>query len=124
MPPFSTCERCGAAFHQVVGRPSKRCRACRSGKYGPEHRRIRAATLESAYGQPCARCGEVMARGQRLELDHAEDGGYLGPSGFSHEHCNRSAGGEKRRAQLNGHAAPTCAIHVPARRDCPHSRAW
>lgn len=124
MPPFSTCERCGAAFHQAVGRPSKRCGGCRSGKYGPEHRRIRAATLEAAYGSACVRCGALMVRGEPLDLDHAEDGSYLG---FSHRHCNRSAGGEKRRAQLaaqNGHTAPTCDIHVPARRDCPHSRAW
>jgi hypothetical protein len=39
-------------------------------KYGGQHQALRRAGLPSAYGQPCARCGEEMRRGEPLDLDH------------------------------------------------------
>lgn len=64
--------------------------------YGYQHKRIRSATLASAYGTACARCGEVMLEGQPLDLDHNDTrDGY---QGFSHRRCNRAAGARKGHA--------------------------
>lgn len=64
--------------------------------YGTEHQRIRNATLASAYGTACARCGQVMVEGQALDLDHNDTrDGYRG---FSHRGCNRAAGARKGNA--------------------------
>lgn len=64
--------------------------------YGYDHARIRKARLASAYGTPCARCGEVMVEGEPLDLDHNDDrDGYRG---FSHRRCNRAAGARKGNA--------------------------
>lgn len=62
-------------------------------RYGYAHRQTRKLGLPYAYGTPCVRCGELMLPGQRLHLDHADDGaGYLG---FSHAACNTRAGQAK-----------------------------
>ncbi len=62
--------------------------------YGTTHQRLRRRLLSQAYGQPCTRCGQVMEHGQSLDLDHTDD--RTGYRGFSHSHCNRSAGAKKR----------------------------
>lgn len=66
------------------------------------HRRARRAGLALlADGAPCVRCGhEMWPAADILNLDHADDGSYLG---FSHsspcrtcgERCNQKAGGIK-----------------------------
>lgn len=62
--------------------------------YGSEHQRARArAARDVAAGRArCARCGELILKGQPWDLGHTDDRtGYLGP-----EHagpCNRAAGG-------------------------------
>jgi hypothetical protein len=44
-------------------------------------------------GRPCCRCGRPILPGEAVDLDHNDDGvGYLG---WSHSHCNRSAGAVK-----------------------------
>lgn len=64
--------------------------------YGTEHQRLRSATLASAYGTACARCGQIMIEGQALDLDHTDTrDGYRG---FSHRRCNRAAGARKGNA--------------------------
>lgn len=62
-------------------------------RYGSQHQALRRALMKTAYGSPCARCGEPMLPGQRLHLDHRDDGdGYLG---MSHLRCNTRAGAVK-----------------------------
>jgi hypothetical protein len=142
--PQRVCEVCGKGFVQGPGRPARWCPEHR-GKYGAPHQAIRAATLESAYGTPCVRCGRVMAEGQKIHLDHRDDG--QGYAGFSHESCNTSAGasrGNRMRARRSANGQPQvrppslppvpvlaaraplppCQFHVPSRADCPHSRDW
>jgi hypothetical protein len=70
------------------------------------HKRARAAGLALLQpGSPCVRCGhELWPAADTLNLDHDDDGGYLG---FSHSspcrtcsrRCNQQAGGVK--AALN-----------------------
>lgn len=63
---------------------------------GAEHRRARAALLPYAYGKPCPLCGEVMAKGQALDLDHVvprAHGGHVRDGvRITHASCNRSRG--------------------------------
>lgn len=65
--------------------------------YGADHQRLRAATIDQAYGQPCTRCGQPMVKGQPLDLDHDDD--RSGYRGFSHRSCNRQAGAIKRNSR-------------------------
>lgn len=70
---------------------------------GHEHRRKRAELLPLAYGNPCPLCGELMLRGQKLDLDHSRPfaRGNTGPGDrMTHASCNRSKGaseGNRRR---------------------------
>ncbi|MER6343691.1 hypothetical protein ACWC10_00035 [Streptomyces sp. NPDC001595] len=99
--PSLTCESCGRPFYQHTGRPAKRCKDCRSSRYGPEHRRLVEQTRDAAYGNPCARCGKTMHPGESIDLDHADDGsGYLG---WAHASCNR------RQGAINGNRARAAA---------------
>jgi hypothetical protein len=148
--PNRVCEGCGEGFWQGQGRPARRCGRCRgSDRYGPAHQELRAATIDQAVGQPCARCRQPMLAGQVVHLDHADDGSgeYLG---YSHASCNASAGaslGNKARAQayrlarglampmatsagarvlVDDHACADAGCHVdPAVCACGrHSRGW
>ena len=70
-----------------------------AGGWGWAHQKLRKALLPQAYGQPCARCGLPMLRGQELHLDHSDD--RTGWLGFSHAKCNlRAAAKKARRIQL------------------------
>jgi hypothetical protein len=74
-----------------------------SGRYGRDHQRARQALLaQIQWGvTPCCRCGHPLMPGDRVDLDHADDGSgdYLG---FSHhsacficrQKCNQRAGGQ------------------------------
>jgi predicted nucleic acid-binding Zn ribbon protein len=93
-------------------------------KYGGEHQRQRRAFMARLRdGDPCSRCGEAMTRDMALELDHDEDGSYLG---LSHRICNRRAAGIKSAilaGKTVGDIAPTrrCVVcGVPIR---PSSKA-
>jgi hypothetical protein len=73
--------------------------------YDAEHRRLRRELLPSAYGTPCALCGEVMQQGDALHLDHTED--RSGYRGFAHARCNvldgaRRGGAATRARKLEG----------------------
>ena len=95
---YRTCEACGEGFHQFGrGRPAKRCPVCRANdRYGSAHRQARAATVDQAVGQPCARCQKPIQAGEAVDLDHADDRpGYLG---YSHRRCNSSAGASRGNA--------------------------
>jgi hypothetical protein len=71
------------------------------GGWGSKHQKLRAVLLPSAYGKPCARCGQPMLPGQELHLDHNDD--RTGWIGFSHARCNVRAAARKARAiQLYG----------------------
>lgn len=65
--PVRVCEVCGKSFMQGRGRPARRCPAHRDGggKYGTEHRKLRAATIGQAWGQACTRCGQTIAWGRK-----------------------------------------------------------
>lgn len=82
-----------------------------SSPYGVDHRRARARLLPKAYGKPCPLCGEVMLRGQDLQLDHStalvENPSSRGDR-IVHGRCNESAGGRLGNA----------------RRDLRPSRVW
>jgi hypothetical protein len=107
-----TCENCGRGFWQGQGRPAKRCPPCRGeDRYGAEHRATRAATIDQAVGQLCARCQTTILEGQPVDLDHADNGqGYLG---YSHRSCNASAGASRGNALRA--AAYRAAMGLPAR---------
>jgi hypothetical protein len=68
-------------------------------KYGGAHKQLRKrllAALQRDPGQPCPRCGYPMWPGQRLHLDHSDDG--VGWLGLSHARCNERAGQRKTSA--------------------------
>lgn len=70
-----------------------------SRRYGNEHVRARKAMLPNAPGSPCTRCGITIQPGDKVDLDHTDDGsGYLG---FAHSRCNRQAGARKGNAERN-----------------------
>lgn len=69
--------------------------------YGRPHRarRARLAPMVEAGIVACARCGKMIAPGEKWELDHAPGKqGYLGASHFK---CNRSHGGKLGAAITN-----------------------
>jgi hypothetical protein len=81
-----------------------RCAGCRSERerqrgsrqqrgYDQGHVRMREALLPGAYGKPCPRCGELMLRGQALDLGHSVDL-RVDPRArgdrIEHAHCNRA----------------------------------
>lgn len=62
-------------------------------RYGRQHRAIRRALLATAIGTPCVRCGKPIEAGDRVDLDHHDDGrGYRGLACAS---CNRRAGAQR-----------------------------
>lgn len=69
-------------------------------QYGADHRALRRALLPTAWGTPCARCGNPLLYGQAVDLGHNDERG--GWNGFEHASCNRAAGarkGNRRRAE-------------------------
>jgi hypothetical protein len=65
--------------------------------YGYQYQKLRKALLPSAYGTPCARCGQLMLPGQKLHLDH-DDWDRTKLRGFAHAECNICAAAKKARA--------------------------
>jgi hypothetical protein len=66
-----------------------------SQRYGAAHKamRKRLAPVVVTGTVRCARCDELIASGDKWQLDHRDDGrGWLGPS---HQSCNSRAGWEK-----------------------------
>ncbi len=105
--PRRTCETCGRSFAQGRGRPARFCPEHRDGggKYGGEHRKLAAATKDSAWGTPCVRCGWPMLPGQEIHLDHLDGAGPDVYRGWAHARCNTSAGaskGNRMRGRVNG----------------------
>jgi len=95
------------SFSQGRGRPARWCPKHRNGagKYGVDHRKLRAATIGQAWGQACSRCGRVLEWGQEIQLDHLDGAGPGVYRGWSHAHCNQAAGARKinrMRAAMNG----------------------
>ena len=79
--------------------------------YGYKYVKLRAALLPSAYGKPCARCGEPMLAGQRLHLDHS-DHDRTKFLGFSHADCNlKAAAAKARRIQAAKKKAAQRPVH-------------
>jgi hypothetical protein len=81
--------------------------------YTSRHRATRRRLLPHAYGKPCPLCGELMLKGQALDLDHSVpliEGGTKGDR-ITHASCNRSAGGhlaaQRRREALEAPRMPT-----------------
>lgn len=76
-------------------------------KYGRPHQRATKAAMRTVqWGTtPCCRCDHPLEFGDRVELDHNDDG--IGYKGLSHsspcrvcgERCNQKAGGEKAALQ-------------------------
>jgi hypothetical protein len=64
--------------------------------YGTAHQKRKRELLPKAINTPCPRCGELMLRGQDLDLGHSEDL-VTNPNAvgdrIEHAVCNRSAGG-------------------------------
>jgi hypothetical protein len=120
--PVKRCEVCGSGFSQGRGRPSKRCPACRDGggRYGGQHRKLRAAGIDQAYGQPCIRCGRELVPGQPIHLDHLDGGGPADYAGgdparsWSHSYCNTTAPHRTRAPGGWSAARPVPAVIPPA----------
>ena len=77
----------------------------RTTRYWMRLRRHYATTLPT----PCYRCGHVVERWHKWDLDHeipVAHGGGAGPVHVSHSHCNRAAGRQVRRRP---NAAPSRA---------------
>lgn len=90
-------------------------------KYAWRHQKLRAELLPYAPGSLCARCGQTIKAGQPVDLDHAEDGGYLG---WSHSTCNRRAGAQKGARMRASRFIPSdavCAIGVDIAFDRSHT---
>jgi hypothetical protein len=69
--------------------------------YDHKHQKLRKALLPQAYGTPCFLCGELMLKGQALELDHNPQ--RTAYRGMVHKKCNRRDGARRARAkQLYG----------------------
>jgi hypothetical protein len=66
-------------------------------RYAGPHQAMRRRMLPYAIGSRCVRCGLVILRGQDLDLDHTDDGAAY--AGWSHAHCNRSAGAQMGNLQ-------------------------
>lgn len=64
-----------------------------SARYNATHRALRRALLPGAVGSPCVRCGQVIAPGEPIDLDHRDDA--PGWAGMAHASCNRRAGAMK-----------------------------
>lgn len=65
--------------------------------YDAEHRATRAKLLPLAYGRLCPlNCGELMLKGQKLDLDHVTPLMFGQPDDgrrqIAHAHCNRRQG--------------------------------
>lgn len=76
---------------------------------GYTHQRRRRQLLPLAYGTPCPICGNLMVKGQALDLDHTlprSRGGVHGDR-ITHATCNRSRGNridlQPTRAVINAH---------------------
>jgi hypothetical protein len=67
-------------------------------KYGWAHQRRRAswAKLMTTQLVLCSRCRQPVTPLQEWDLDHAADGGYLGPA---HSACNRASSRHRVEAQ-------------------------
>ena len=108
--PIRCCETCGRTFTQGRGRPARFCPEHRDGggKYGGAHRKLAAATKDSAWGKPCTRCGRTLVPGMEIQLDHLDGGGPADYRGWSCASCNMSAGASKgnKMRGMNGHQAP------------------
>jgi len=61
-------------------------------RYGSRHQSLRRALVPTAAGKPCVRCGESIRPGEPVDLDHADDGSYLG---MAHRRCNRADGARR-----------------------------
>jgi hypothetical protein len=117
------CEKCGRGFLQSTGRPARLCPACRgtdAARYGSEHKKLRAQTLEAAYGRPCARCGKIMVRGQELHLDHRDGRGPGDYLGYSHSVCNTSAPHRTNGQVVRAAPRPPRTRPGPRRADVTH----
>jgi hypothetical protein len=105
------------SFSQGRGRPARWCPKHRNGggKYGGEHAKLRAATIDRAWGTACSRCGRVLQWGQEIQLDHLDGAGPGVYRGWSHARCNQAAGARKvnrMRAAVNGYR-PTSRSAAP-----------
>ena len=66
--------------------------------YDYQHKVTRARLLPKAWGTPCPLCGQVMVKGQALDLDHALPIALGGANAkpntmrITHATCNRRAG--------------------------------
>lgn len=60
------------------------------------HKKARKELLPAAYGRPCPLCGDLMLKGQPLDLDHVNPrwGAQNAPGPFrmAHARCNRRLG--------------------------------
>lgn len=123
--PWRRCETCKRSFLQGKGRPARWCPPHRpgGGRWGGEHRKLRAATIGQAYGRACSRCGLVMLYGQELHLDHVDGGGPADYLGWSHATCNESSAatrGNRMRGQRRAAVKAAAASPPPLRT----SRQW
>ena len=70
-------------------------------RWSAEHKRRRAELLPDAFNTSCPRCGELMLKGQELELGHlvdlADDPTPRPGDRIEHARCNEKAGAEAQQ---------------------------
>lgn len=112
---FCTCTGCtactgrGPHLYDKADAPGKRCPACQAiatarrdaraptaaRGYGAAHQRRRRDEIAAFRpGQPCARCGQPIARAEDADLGHND--GQDGYRGLEHARCNRATNKRKR----------------------------
>lgn len=111
--PMRPCLDCGALSQDsrcptCKGQAQQRRDAARGSSarrgYGYGHRARRSAMLPTAYGKPCARCGEPIMQGQALDAGHTNALAHNANSKadrIEHANCNRKVGGATRRSNPN-----------------------
>jgi hypothetical protein len=120
------CVTCGSPFtyqYRGSGQHRKYCpEHSRAGRYGGEHRRLRAELLARAVGMPCARCGQPFTQAElnvpgKIHLDHSDVGGDGDYRGLSHARCNIAAGFGKAVDQKGAWAVAQAVERARARAD-------
>ena len=84
--------------------------------YGSAHQKRRKAAIAALRdGDPCARCGKPMYRGDPVHLDH-DDTDRSQYRGLSHAYCNVAASNRSPRRQRTRKAPIQTASWPSARR--------
>lgn len=104
-----------------------RDRKPQSVRYGPAHRKLRAAwakRIDGGESVPCARCRQPIHAGMKWDLGHVDGGSPTDHSGPEHSKCNRASMTHARQAAGLPVAAPEPVQSYGTRAGKNPSRDW